>query len=57
MLEKSKSNETEVLISKALIDLAISHNECIFMNNALKKEDEMKEEIKNMTTLIAHQRF
>ena len=37
----------EVLISKALIDSNISHDEFVLMNNALKEFYDMKEEIKN----------
>ena len=37
----------EVLISKALIDLNISYNELVSVNNALKVYNEITEEIKN----------
>ena len=47
MLTKSKLNTIEVLISKALIELNISHNEFASINNVLKKYDDMKEEVKN----------
>ena len=47
MLAKSKLNNMEVLISKALIDSNISHDEFVLMNNALKEFYDMKEEIKN----------
>ena len=50
MLAKSKLNSIEVLISKALIDSNISHDGFVFINNVLKKYDEMKEEIKNLKT-------
>ena len=46
MLAKSKLNSTETLISKALIDSVISHDEFASMNNVLKEYNEMKEEIK-----------
>ena len=46
MLVKSKLNSIEVLISKALINSNISHNEFILINNALKEFYDMKEEIK-----------
>ena len=44
LLKKSKLNSIEVLISKALIDSFISHN------NLLKEYYAMKEEIKNLKT-------
>ena len=47
LLEKSKLNSTEVLISKALIVWSIIHNEFILMNNVLKEFYVMKEELKN----------
>ena len=48
--EKSKLNSIEVLISNALIDSVISHNEFILINNVLKEYNKMKEEIKNLKT-------
>ena len=36
-----------VLISKALTDSNISHDEFVLINNALKEYQKMKEEIKN----------
>ena len=47
MLAKYKLNSTEVLISKALIDSNISHDEFVLINNVLKEYEKMKEEIKN----------
>ena len=47
MLAKSKLNRIEVLISKALIDSVISHNEFVLTNNVIKEYEEIKEEIKN----------
>ena len=46
-LAKSKLNSIEVLISKALIDSNISHDEFVLINNVLKEFYDMKEEIKN----------
>ena len=47
-LAKSKLNSIEVLISKALIDSNISHNEFALINNARKEfYDMIYEEIKN----------
>ena len=48
LLVKSKLNRIEVLISKALIDWNISHDEFVLINNVLKECDKMKEEIKNL---------
>ena len=57
LLAKSKLNSIEVLISKALIDSNISHDEFILINDVLKEYDNMKEEIKNLKTSTVHQRF
>ena len=48
LLVKSKLNRIEVLISKALIDWNISHDEFVLINNVLKECDKLKEEIKNL---------
>ena len=45
-LGKDKLNTTEVLVSKALIDLYSSHDEFSSVNNALTEYNEMEEEIK-----------
>ena len=47
LLAKSKLSSIEILISKALIDLNISHDEFVLINNALKEFSDIKEEIKN----------
>ena len=47
MTAKSILNSIEVLISKALIDSNIIHDEFVLMNNVLKEYDETSEEIKN----------
>ena len=47
LLAKSKLNSIEVLISKALIDSNISHDEFVLINNVLKEFYDMKEEIRN----------
>ena len=47
LLAKSKLNSIEVLISKAIIDSNISHDEFVLINNVLKEFLDMKEEIKN----------
>ena len=46
MLAKYKLNRIEVLLSKALIDSNISHDELILINNLLKEVYDMKEQIK-----------
>ena len=38
----------ELLISKALIDSSISHDEFVLINDVLKEYDNMKEEIRNL---------
>ena len=50
LLAKSELNSIEVLISKALIDSVISHDESVLINNVLKGLNKMKEEIKNFKT-------
>ena len=50
LLGKYKLNSIEVLISEALIDSVISHDEFFLINNVLKEYNEMKEEIKNLKT-------
>ena len=43
-LAKPKLDSVEVLISKALIDSNISHDEFVLINNVPKEFDDMKEE-------------
>ena len=45
LLAKSKLNKIEVLISKALIDSIISHDEFTLINNVLNEYNKIKEEI------------
>ena len=52
LLRKDKLNTIEVLISKALIDSYISHDEFVSVNNVLKEYNKMKEEIKNPETSV-----
>ena len=47
LLAKYQLNSIEVLISEALIDSVISHDEFVLINNFLKENNKMKEEIKN----------
>ena len=41
-------NSIDVLVSEALIDSHISHDEFVSVNNLLKECDDMKEEDKNL---------
>ena len=50
LLGKDKLNNTEVLISKALIVTYVSHDKFISINNVLRKYHEMEKEIKNPET-------
>ena len=45
---KAPLSSTEISISKALIDLNISHDEFVLITNVLKEHDKMKEEITNL---------
>ena len=47
MLAKSKLNSIESLMSQALIDLDISHEELKTIVNEKEKYDQMKESIRN----------
>ena len=47
LLGKDKLNTIEVLISQALIDSYISHNEFVLVNNVLREYIEIKKEVKN----------
>ena len=50
LLAKYKLNRKEVLISKALIDSVISHDEFVLINNVFKAYNENKEKIRNLKT-------
>ena len=50
MLAKSKLNSIEVLISKALIDSNVSHDEFVLINNVLKEFYDMKNKSKVIIT-------
>ena len=54
MLGKDKLNTIEVLISKALIDLYISHDKFVSVNNVLREYNEIKEEIRNPKTSLEY---
>ena len=57
LLVKTKFNTTEGLISRALINSYISHNEFALEHNMLREYGDIKEAIKNLKTSTAHQRF
>ena len=42
-----KLDTIKVLISKALIDLHVSHDQCNSVNNVIREYNEMKEKLKN----------
>ena len=46
LIAKTRLNSIEALISKALNDSYISHDEFVLVNNVSKEYDYMKEEIK-----------
>ena len=49
MLAKSKPNSIETLVSKALIDMAISHKEFITIAEEKDKYEKMKENVRNVS--------
>ena len=51
LLGKTKLDTIGVIISKALIDLYISHDEFVSVNNLLREYNEINEEIKHPETL------
>ena len=51
MLTQAKLYTIEVLVSKILVDLNISLNEFMPMNNVLKEYDNMKEKRKNSNNI------
>ena len=58
LLAKSKLNTIEVLISKALINSYISHDEFVLVDVVLREYDNMKEEIiKHLKISTVQQRF
>ena len=54
LLGKNKLDAIEVLISKALIDSYINHDEFISVNNVLNVYIEMRDEIKNSDTSVEY---
>ena len=54
LLGKDKLNTIEILISKALINSYVSHDEFVSVNHLLREHYEMKEEIKNLETSVEY---
>ena len=52
LLAKSKLNSVELLISKALIDSNIIHNEFDSINNVVKEYNDMKEDLNNQSKIL-----
>ena len=52
LLGKDKLNTIEILISKALIDSCINHDEFVLLNNVLREYNEMKNEIKSLQNSV-----
>ena len=57
MLLQSKLDSTEVLISKALFDSNIFHDELVFVNKMAKEHGDINEEIKNLKSSTIKERF
>ena len=57
MLVKPKTNSTEFLISKVLIDSNISHAGFVLINDVIKEYVDLKKEIKNLKTQTVHRIF
>ena len=55
MLSKSKLNNIEISISKALINPNISHDVFVLINNVIKECEKIKEKIKNLKTWSVYQ--
>ena len=53
-LGKDKLNTIEILISKALIDSCIHHDEFVLLNNVLREYNEMKNEIKSLQNSVEY---
>ena len=54
LLAKIKSNLVKDLITKALIDSYINHDEFVLANNVLREYNIMKEEIKNSENALQY---
>ena len=54
LLGKDKLDTIEILISKALIDSCINHDEFVLLNNVLREYNEMKNEIKSLQNSVEY---
>ena len=54
LLGKDKLNRIEILISKAIIDSYICHDEFVSVNNVLRQYYEIKNEIKSPETSLEY---
>ena len=54
LLSQDKLNNTQILISKALIDSYISHDQFVSINNVLREYKAIKQEIKNPETFAEY---
>ena len=54
LLEKDKLNIIESLISKALINSYIIHDEFVSVNNVLREYNKIKEKLKNPETSLKY---
>ena len=52
MLAKSKLNSIDTLVSQALIDMEISHEEFIMILKERDKQEKMKENLRNVSEKI-----
>ena len=57
LIAKAKLNSVEILMSKALIDTNITHDELVSINNVSKEYDDIKEEVRNLENLTVIERF
>ena len=51
LLGKAKLNTIEILIYNALINSHVSHDDFVSVNNVLRENNEIKEEIKNFCVI------
>ena len=54
LLAKTKLNTIGVLISKALTDSHINHEQFVSVNNVLKKYKKIEEEVKNPENVVEY---
>ena len=57
MLAKSKLSSIETLVPQALIDMEISHEECITIFKEKDKYEKMKENFRNVNEKQEHMRL